>query len=479
MTIARADIRVGHVIDELDKMEPQSVHACMTSPPYWGLRDYKLPDQTWPDGWRGGLGLEPTIDLFVDHLVGVFDAVRRVLRDDGLCFVNLGDSYSQDHRQAPRDTNWGIHGSGDRGSGSRARDSKIPPLPGGNLCNVPHRFAMAMQSRGWYLRSTIVWAKGISFCPDYSGSVMPESVSGWRWERCRVKTAAGNKANRVGHTDTRTSRKPGADHSHSDTLDGGSGADWSPCPGCPKCEHNDGLVLKRGSWRSTSGYELIFQFAKSPDYYCDAEAIQEEGSGKSGGACFGKVELDGPGSRRCSDEENEAIRSGTRNPRSVWAIPTQAYPEAHFATWPEALVEPMIRVSTSENGVCPECGSQWARVLERSGQLSGRERNVGGRTDGLTRPPQWEKGENPTTTTTLGWRPTCGCVDGMHGTPGDKFFWPIPATVLDPFLGSGTTLLVARKLGRHSIGIELNPEYADMARRRVGDYAPLFTGAAE
>ena len=80
--------------DVLAGMPAGSVHCCATSPPFWALRDYKLPDQTWPDGWRGSLGLEPTIDLFVDHLVSVFDAVRSVLRDDGLCFVNLGDSYA-------------------------------------------------------------------------------------------------------------------------------------------------------------------------------------------------------------------------------------------------------------------------------------------------------------------------------------------------------------------------------------------------
>ena len=91
--IAHATIKVGHVLDELAKLPERSVHACLTSPPYWGLRDYKLEDQDW-NGWRGSLGLEPTIDLFLDHLVSVFDSVKRVLRDDGTLWVNLGDSYA-------------------------------------------------------------------------------------------------------------------------------------------------------------------------------------------------------------------------------------------------------------------------------------------------------------------------------------------------------------------------------------------------
>ncbi|MHC4610865.1 MAG: DNA methyltransferase, partial [Planctomycetota bacterium] len=165
MTIATAEIREGHVLDVLAEMPEQSVHSCITSPPYWGLRDYKLPEQVWPrigvnqPEWRGSLGLEPTIDLFLSHLLSVFDAVRRVLRDDGTLWVNLGDSYSAQgghYVENMRETSVG---------------GGLKPL---DLCNIPLRFALKMQERGWYHRSTIIWAKGLSFCDSYSGSVMPE-----------------------------------------------------------------------------------------------------------------------------------------------------------------------------------------------------------------------------------------------------------------------------------------------------------------
>ena len=401
-TIATATILEGHVLDVLAKLPAGSVHSCMTSPPFWGLRNYNLPDQTWPDGWVGSLGLEPQIDLYLDHLVGVFDSVRRVLRDDSLCFVNLGDSYSG---------SWGNCGTrpelDDGGGGQRTKTTKYfgrtayndhrerPPssypqdgLKLRDLCGIPFRFALRMRAEGWHWRSTIIWSKGCSMMKakcecgrdiSYSGSVMPESVAGVRWQ----KNDAGE------------------------------------------------LVLRRGSWRPTSAHDYIFMFAKSAGYWSDA--IQEQGAGVSGGACFGKVSLDGPGSRRCSEDENDSIRSGQRNLRNVFVINPQSFPGAHFATWPERIVEPLIQCSTSEKGVCPECAAQWARVIDSN--------------------------------RTLGWRSTCRC--GLDDAA--------PATILDPFCGSGTTLLVARKLGRHSIGVELSPEYAKMSRKRLDEYAPLFS----
>ena len=127
-TILQGDVR-----DVLPTLDAESVQCVVTSPPYWGLRDY---------GMEGQIGLEPTPDEYVQTMVEVFREVKRVLRDDGTLWLNLGDSFTDK-----------------------------------NLVGIPWRVAFALQADGWYLRSDIIWAKGVSFCPDYSGSVLPESVT--------------------------------------------------------------------------------------------------------------------------------------------------------------------------------------------------------------------------------------------------------------------------------------------------------------
>ena len=233
----------------------------------------------------------------------------------------------------------------------------------------------------------------------------------------------------------------------------------------------DGLVLKKGSWRPTSAYEYLLQFSLSSDYYCDAESIREEAGGNThprGGNIAPKGDL-APDNARGRSEFQQAVSEtvASRNPRSVWVIGAKGFPEAHFATFPEALVEPLVKVSTPEHGVCHRCGAPYARILGDPVVVEGRgsgnkqrrfEQNRDGE-GGIGHSIPWD----PTACRTLGWRQTCACAQS-----------PVPATVLDPFVGSGTTCLVARKLGRHSVGIELSARYAKMAQRRIGEYAPLF-----
>ncbi len=152
-----------------------------------------------------------------------------------------------------------------------------------------------------------------------------------------------------------------------------------------------------------------------------------------------------------SKEEQQATGANLRN---VWTIPTFGFPGAHFATFPPKLVEPCIKAGTSEKGCCPECGTPWVRGIEvhdPDGRL--------GRS--------WhddDPGEGRPIHRTSGWQPLCDCGAGD----------PAPCTVLDPFGGSGTVGMVADRLGRDAILIELNPDYAQMAERRIHGDAPLL-----
>lgn len=433
----------------------ESVHCVVTSPPYWGLRDYGLPplvwegaadcDHAWGDelvtqqrgsvgdhstldgglqaggvgrlqaaqqgqfclrcgAWRGCLGLEPTPELYVAHLVQIFREVRRVLRTDGTLWLNLGDSYQASkgysghggmefqQRRAENGLSFSSPAAHVGGSGRiRPQDRPHPVLKPKDLVGIPWRVAFALQADGWWLRSDIIWHKP---------NCMPESV-----------------------TD-----------------------------------------------RPTKAHEYLFLLAKGERYFYDAEAISEQGIGQMGRAAgFSRDGLSAtyiiPGQQAAQHrvDRSNAVCTTRRNRRSVWTIPTAPYSGAHFATFPPALVEPCIWAGTSERGVCPTCGAPWERVVGREfvpqGDVS-LERGVRG-VHGQKQQPfdSWDGYPRGTTrTTTMGWQPTCNCDIGD----------PVPATVLDPFVGSGTTLLVARALGRCGVGLDLSLDYLrEQARPRL------------
>lgn len=549
------------------RLKPQSIQAIITSPPYWNLRDYRAEPQVWDgvDGcehewgnetfrnkgghgqdktlnptatrsardaaqsictgnwcqrcgaWRGSLGLEPTPDMFIAHLVACFEALRPAMRDDGTLWVNIGDSYvshgigkadkfSDPYRTAERKTMNKPHQMG---------VTECPPgLQPGDLCGIPHRFAEAMQAAGWKRRADIVWAKGVSFCPTYSGSVMPESVSGTRWERHRVKMknhGRGKEPYRSGSNPERLQ----CDHNGRDFA---KDAEWLDCPGCEKCAPHGGYVLRSGQWRPTRGYEMLYLFTKGDRYFCDGENGREAGcfDGRNDTLCKGSEKYAGGAGlpetttvQGAHERPHERWPNGnTRNIRNVWAIGTQAFKGAHFATFPQRLVEPIIRIATPDEGVCPTCGAPWARVVEttrthesgsgRSGNLpTGKEpdgKQGGGATGDVRNGPCVH-------TRTITWRPTCDCYDTRHcclchkeltpevlktsdsrpcghivcGECADTVEdWehecdmaPVPALVCDPFCGSGTMGYVAAKLGQNFVGCELSKPYCDMAIERI------------
>ena len=486
-----AKLLIGDVRIRLRELAANSVHCVITSPPYLGLRDYHIPPQIWdgsPDcqhewgnelirqnahhagetnpgkeaytkeagawsnlrgqfcqicgAWLGSLGLEPSVELYIQHLVGIFREVKRVLRPDGVVFLNCGDSYYSGNVKS-------------YGTSS----NQMKPL---DLMGIPTRLAEALQADGWYRRSDIIWHK---FCP------MPESISGWRWERHRVKADDNSKEISQRYMKEAAKGMPGKKALSS--LAHMVPVKWIPCPGCPQCVNNDGLILKRNAWRPTRAYDYIFMLTKTDKYFSDQEAVRE--SQKDISQCRStKVQATSPDNiedRRIGFEKygRYAEVPGGRNPRNVQIFTSEGgFKEEHFATFPPGLPMWCIKAATSERGVCPQCRAPWARILEPSAEYAEKLTNNS---------TQWYSGKGKVDLHSgnsysgitadyriLGWKATCQCNAGE----------PIPATVLDPFSGAGTTGIAACRLERSYIGIDISEKYTKMAKRRIEAEAPLL-----
>jgi DNA modification methylase len=444
----------GDCMDELPKLAAESVHCVVTSTPYWGLRDYNSQPRAWdgsascahewgpvqktpwvksikgPNGngkngttyanltkshgqwcqrcgaWLGCLGLEPTYQMFVEHMRQVFREVWRVLRDDGTLWLNLGDSYH----------------NGDKGGYAKNRVTAMDSLQASNLAanftgapnrmpqdglkskdltGIPWRVALELQSDGWYLRQDVIWRKP---------NPMPESV-----------------------------------------LD-----------------------------RCTKSHEYIFLLTKNERYYFNAEAIAEESSGVSGGACFGKVNLEGPGSRRISPEDNDRIR-GSWKGSSFDTGKTGEMKHTRGGTRKSGNKE---RKPASTRGVPVDTDGSTNGAVAGSIPWEGATRN---KRDVWSANEEavllrWLLDEHPEVAAQyLGprkldvWDVTIKPYKAAHFAtfPPDLIKpcilagCPEGGTVLDPFFGSGTTGEVATACQCHCIGIELNPEYVKLANRRT------------
>lgn len=434
ITLYQADARSVPLAD-------QSVHCVVTSPPYFGLRVYKGNDDR-------GIGLEKSVDAYLDNLMEVFSEVYRVLRDDGQCWVNIGDSYA-----ASKTGSTGNKSTLEGGKTTQIIASERPDkleMEQGNLLGIPWRFAFRMQEAGWILRQDVIWHKR---------APMPESLAGTRWERCRVKVVAKPHMN---------GEKPEGYKPHGDTISDTQGATWADCPGCDKCQDTDGLVLRRGSWRCTHAHEYIFQFVKQMGYWSDGEAVKsaykESSIERAQYPTNDQYQNAASGDYRGAYKGNGETRlTGGANRRSVWSdIKPEPYKGGHYATFPPGLPRLCIQASTSEAGACPSCGSQWARVIEKGqyhedpNRQNRSVRNVGdceqdgyreeGNTLGLVAESK-----------TLGWRATCSCGDAQT----------VPSLVFDPFGGTGTTCVAAQRLGRRSVMTDLSKDYLQQAIARI------------
>lgn len=301
---------IGDALEVLKTLPDESVHCVVTSPPYWGLRDY---------GIAGQIGLERTPKEYVAAMVEVFREVRRVLRKDGTCWLNLGDSYAGG-------------GNGRAGKHGWVPRTGVPPMNHGptaevpglkrkDLVGVPWRVAFALQEDGWWLRSEIIWAKP---------NPMPQSVS----DRPTVAHEHIFLLTRAPHYyyDAAAVREPAVGDHHRE-----AGSQYT----APGQKPHRGLHRQPvpAGWDSEPGAHGSIH----------RQVRRRRGPGNWGVKSVGiPGEFEGRG--RSSNIGHE---SAWRNKRDVWEIPTQAFPGAHFATFPEAIVEPCILAGSPQGGGNP------------------------------------------------------------------------------------------------------------------------------
>lgn len=359
-------ILIGDTREQLKTIASDSIHCVVTSPPYWGLRDY---------GVEGQIGLEATPAEFLSTMVEVFEEVRRVLKPDGTCWVNMGDSYATGAGAIGRAPGGGAQGERFIRRGhinTQPNRKKLEGFKPKDLCMMPHRLAIALQDAGWWVRQDIVWSKP---------NPMPESVQ----DRCTksheyifLLSKSEKYFYDAGAIREPVVGDPEASRNRFDTKDyevPGQKPQKRLSRGVGFGHGTDSDIRERGRVR-VRGNSKTFRGGGS---YTDGQQFNNDE----------QVARESHG--------NEPNITGLRNKRSVWTMATHSFKEAHFATFPPELPETCIKA---------------------------------------------------------------GC--------------PVGGTVLDPFFGAGTTGLVADRLQRNCIGIELNPAYAEIARKRIQADSTLF-----
>jgi DNA modification methylase len=324
-------------IEGLKEIQDETINMCITSPPYWGLRDY---------GIDGQLGIEKNPDTYINNLCNGFDQIKRVLKNDGTCWINIADTYKNK-----------------------------------SLMNIPFKLVIEMCNRGWIHRNTIIWHKP---------NAMPSSA-----------------------TD-----------------------------------------------RFTTDFEYLFFFTKNKKYYFDQQVEpMTDGSiarMKRGNSNNHKNINGVPGQTKHSMNQprtNDKTRQTptTRNMRTVWNISTKGLKGAHFAVYPPELIETPIKAGCPQF-ICNKCGKPRVAIIRKVGEFQRRWSK-----NNADESPYNKQGSMQNIKEKVGLS-DCGCNSGFHS-----------GIVLDPFMGSGTTALVAKQLGRNYIGFELNPEYIEIANERLND----------
>lgn len=343
-------------ITGLKALTDSSIDCCVTSPPYFGLRDYGHQDQ---------IGLEETPEEFIENLVKVFREVKRVMKPEGTLWLNIGDSYFSDSKGSGGPSDVQKSNVGSRfGTRKFERTGGIKPK---DMIGIPWMLAFALRSDGWYLRQDIIWHKP---------NPMPESVT----DRCTksheyIFLLSKSKVYYYDQDAIKTPLKDGSLLRLNQNIDNQKGSDRVPGktngnmkPVMSGRLPRPGIDTKGGNQGSSKGYLHRGSYDQN----------LESHSGNF-------------------DSDGDLIGDGFANKKSVWTVATKGFNDAHFATFPEKLIVDCIKAGCPENGI-----------------------------------------------------------------------------VLDPFMGSGTTAVVAKKLNRNYVGYELNIDYLNMANKRLYNQIGMF-----
>lgn len=487
----RNKILTVDVRDGLRGLPDASIDCVMTSPPYWALRDFSILPTIWDDNpecshdwddwilepvidrrtpeekraggaqtgnsvntasfvatnkgrfcrhckaWQGSLGLEPTIDLFLEHLLSVFNEVWRVLKLEGTCWVNLGDTHGG---------RWG-------NSAVPGKRSALGTGRTKSLSLIPERFAIGMVERGWLLRNHIVWYK-----PNH----MPESVRDrftHSWDHVFFFTKQRRyyfdlDAVRIPHR----SLSPRQRSEGKWSRDGLRGREprANPQPLATQAFHDLG--------RNPGDYWSIpVETRRLGAILGDSEAVKVPG----GDGWVGHPA--GGGARIVREQDPRWLPENGKNPGDVWSIATRCFRGAHFAVFPEPLVEIPVKAGCPKE-VCAKCGKARREVHSRppnpnAFNLTLRDLQFGrvkasGRTASAEEVRKYDEERYTSRARQVVVAPGCGCEADF-----------LPGIVLDPFMGSGTTAVVAQRLQRDYVGFELNQDYVEMARKRIAHIA--------
>jgi DNA modification methylase len=368
------EILNGDVIEMLKGIPDGSVNTCVTSPPYWGLRDY---------GKNGQIGAESSPDIYVSKMVDVFNEVKRVLKDDGTLWLNLGDTYAN------------------------TNDFSDEGIKRKDLIGIPWRVALALQSDGWFLRSDIIWSKpnpmpsSVKDRPTTSHEYIFLLTKNRKYyydhlavlEEAKTKTKkSASKKTKYGDIENEMKHRQGLHADRGETLirvrpnlpSQKVFVDYIRSKATPK-DLAESSNIKRSKIDHWFRYDTNgFCFPTVEDWQSVRHLLDDWGDEfKQFDEMLTYVEY--------KSDEVRAIKEGYKNRRSVWNVATKSFKGAHFATYPPELIEPCILAGCPENGV-----------------------------------------------------------------------------VLDPFFGSGTTGFVAKENNRNFIGVELNPDYVEIAKKRIG-----------
>jgi len=460
----------GDALAELKKLPAESIDMCMTSPPYFGLRDYgneqifggdRDCEHTWginpvehdavryrghnanvgsnknPEihqgkeksggqdciycgAWKGQLGLEPTPELYIEHLNEIFNEVKRVLKKEGTLWIVIGDTYAGSGGAG------GDYNKGGLREGQPKFKQGETKLPAKCLCMIPERLAGALIQDGWILRNKIIWSK-----PNAMPSSVKDRFSN-RWEYIFLFSK-----NQRYYFDLDAVREP---HSTKENRPFG--------------------IVRNREW----GYD-------SKENYLRDTKIPKESSESYGAprARYHRKETKSeimhkynptyPTDRSCGEHDIG------KNPGDVFEINTQPFPEAHFAVFPEKLCEKPIRAGCPEE-ICKKCGKARERIVSQERMNTRPGLNTGKRKSGTIQDPNKElhksdlsKYRQKIIYKTDGWT-SCNCNAGFEG-----------GIILDPFAGAGTVGVVAKALGRRFILIDIKKEYINMAKKRVAKVA--------